>query len=471
MPKLWKSNIFRVVSIVLVFAVVNVWYFHDRLIDFRSSRPVLTTAEAPNILIVFIDTLRYDSFRGYNPESAPLPKFDSFFSESVVYSRAHSTAPWTLPAYASLLTGLYPHKHSVLAPHHVLEPDVNTLAEQLQHVGYDTAAFVGGGFTSSRFQFEQGFDRYNEPEGLLLGEGPATDPFQKVSSFLRSRKQSNRPFFALTHTYQLHDYFKGFFGKRASIPSSELKDFQYYNECLRGTREGTDEDWRVLRALYTAVLKHLDEAFGHLMDTLEDDGLAQNTIVVLVSDHGEGFEPASDRTGHGGRMHEDQIRIPLAMRVPGVAATTADDLVSIVDVMPTLLEWVGVPAPMSIDGISLVPTFENRVLDSYRRLVAQDFYHYRVNGERMAASEIPVEPLTHALISERLWYIRDRDFENLYDMARDPGQRRNLLEHGQGTPEIPECCGPLMMRIPSRENPVEDDAALLEQLRSLGYTE
>jgi arylsulfatase A-like enzyme len=352
-----------------------------------------------------------------------------------------------------------------------MSADVGTLARSLRGLGYETIAATGGGFVGADYGLERGFDVY---DAWKLADGPfskaAEDPFGRAIARVRERPDPGRPLFLFAHTFAIHDYFDlhpWAVARLAAPPASKVAELR---GCLVGTAPCDDADWELLRALYAAELPHLDAAFGRLLDALAAAGVLENAVVVVTSDHGEGFDPARQRIHHGGRLHADVLRIPLLIRAPGVAPRSVGTPVSLVDLFPTLLELAGGAPPSGLDGISLVPALRGGALPPDRPLFAEEHAFQWWSGVRIQTREVQAAPLARAVVRGDHWYIEHRDDGVVYDMAADPSQERPLPADDPAHVALRALAAERIRdRVPTpTQNP---DADLEGQLRALGYVD
>lgn len=440
---------------------------------------------APHVIVVSVDTLRWDALRSFEGSAAPLPVLDGLAAQSIRFANAHSTASWTLPAHASLLTGLYPDRHGATRELQAMAIGVSTIAEALKPRGYQTVAFTGGGFMHGAYGFAHGFDRYNhrladgaEASGIRLpdqGRSPKVggkDPFARAIAFVSQRPVDAGPLFLFLHTYAVHDYYEQRQWALAKIGDLVAVDDPPYLACLLGARQCAPQDWDRLEALYRAELEHFDAALGRLIAALERAQLWNRSVVIFVSDHGEGFEADRRRIHHGGRLHADLLRVPLLVRVPGQAARDETTPVSLVDLMPTILELTGTPPVDDLDGRSFAALLRggSRPAEARPLYAMEHHYVWTEEGVRIPGRRPGRYPYAVAVIEGPHWYIRSLWGEELYDMRTDHLQRRNLAPEAANLDRYRE----LVARRPGRQqaapNPVERDEELAEQLRSLGYT-
>jgi len=434
----------------------------------------------PNVLLISIDTLRQASLRAFEPGAQALPALDRFARSARSFPEARSTASWTLPATASLMTGLQPDRHGATDPRLRIRRDAAPLAEHLRRAGFETVGFTEGGFLDAHFGFGRGFERYDQRASTTRGRSVRAPRggqppgelgsriFDRGAAYLRQRGPDDGPFFLFLQTYAVHEYFRAHDRVARDLPSgTSLRDPEHYEACLVGERRCEASDWETLRALYAAEVRRVDAAFGRLLRILEEQGLRENTLVVLVSDHGEGLEPT--RSHHGGRLHEDQLRVPLLVAGPGVVPGATPGAVSLVDVMPTLLELAGLERPSGLDGLSFAAALRGGTAPDPRPLYAVEHAFWWEDGRRHETESARSEPLALAVMDGDRWYIRGRGGEELYDMAADPGQRRDLA--AQATVVLEPLRRLAAAREPALSSVVvaEVEAPLRSRLRSLGY--
>jgi arylsulfatase A-like enzyme len=330
-----------------------------------------------SVVLVSLDTVRVDhlSCEGYPRPTTP--NLDALARESAWFRDAASTSSYTLPAHGSLLSGQLPSHHgaeSEAAGRSRLWLDrTELLAARLRDAGWQTAAFTGGVFLSAKFGFAQGFDRYDATDLALERRAPRYDraPVLGQTEFNRAyrrqhalghaldwiRGHSDGPFFLFLHTYLVHEY----------LPAAR-HEARFHAACASAV---ADEDQHLLRDrgasaqalaadvdhfvdLYDAALNDADEMVGRLLATLRETGELDQTIVVVLSDHGEEFFDHG-ALSHGRTLYDEMLRVPLIVRVPGAPPSEIRAAVSLVDVMPTLLDACGLDSRQPVDGRSLLP--------------------------------------------------------------------------------------------------------------------
>jgi arylsulfatase A-like enzyme len=384
-----------VALIVLIVAVAGVVLWQRARRGEPGLPPTLAAGAARgfNLLVVTLDTTRADHLGCYGRDGAETPALDRLAREGVRFDDAVTNAPVTLPAHASIFTGLYPPNHGVRRNgEYVLGLDQKTLAEDLARAGYDTAAFVGAFVLDARCGLAQGFDVYddfvNPPTSLSLShsydERNAAQVTESALRWLHSRN-AERPFFAWVHYFDPHQPFQA--------PEPFRSRF--------GERQ------------YDAEIAYVDSQVTRLVDALAALGVDDRTLVVVVGDHGEGLGEHGE-SSHDFFVYESVMRVPLIVWAPGAfeGPFVVDDVVvSVTDLYPTVLDLLGLEVPPTSDGLSLV-----------RGLPGPDRAVYM---ESLAPYlDYGWSPL-FALRRHRDKYIRAPDPE-YYDLLADPDEADNL---------------------------------------------
>lgn len=288
-----------------------------------------------NIVVVSLDTLRADHVGAYGAPEGSTPTLDALASESIVFDRAYTTYPSTTASHMSLFTGLYPNVHAVLAPGKLLAPGIRTLAEILADGGYRTGAVTENGMILADAGFARGFDSYTELKEARAFE--TSGHFAQVLDVATRWLERHRDdlFHLFLHTYEVHD------------PHTPPREYDRFSPDA-GT---SNEDLERKRALYRGEILYTDDQMARLLDLLDRLDLADRTILVVTSDHGEAFGERGV-IGHGWNVTQELLRIPLVVRAPGrlPAGARAGDLVSLVDLAPSLLDLAGLPVPPEMQG-------------------------------------------------------------------------------------------------------------------------
>ena len=396
----------------------------------------------PNVLLITIDTLRADHVGSYGYAAAETPTIDRLAARGVRFAQATTVAPLTLPAHSSLMTGTFPAFHGVRDNGgFYLGDDQTTLAKILQARGYRTGGFVSAFVLDHRWGIAQGFDRYYDDFdlakyrvdiGLDAVQRPARETVAKAIDWLDADRA--RPFFAWVHVYEPHAPYDPPEPVRVRFPPTMI-------------------------GAYDGEIAVADLEIGRLIDRLAADGRLDHTIVAVLGDHGESLGEHGEEQ-HGFFVYDADVRIPLILAGPALPARVVNDQVRIVDVMPTILQLLGVDVPKAVQGRSLLPL---------------------VRGERLdlvAASETWY-PRHHYGWSE-LTSIRDARYHfiaaprrELYDLQLDPGELHDIAADNAARADALERALRAFLaqasanRAPAAPRPVDPDVEA--RLRSLGY--
>ena len=382
-PTFLRRNVWFVVAgaITLIVAATIAWsWFTPRL----------------NVILVTFDTTRADHLGAYGYEQGMTAGFDDFAAQGVIFDRAYSPAPTTLPSHATMLTGLYPPEHGLrVNGSGQLKPQIPLLPEILKEHGYETGAFVAAAVLDSQYGLDRGFETYDDflprkKAGSPFGE-PRRDGQDVVHSALKwLRQRTARPFFCWIHLYDAH----GPYDSRREIFGNKFLDQPYDAGVAWQSRQ-----------------------FERVTKFLKENKLDATTLVVVAGDHGEGLHEHLE-TDHGMLVYNSTLHVPLAFAGPriGRPGHRVKDVVSLVDLTPTLLDILKVPTPKHVSGRSLVAALNGRDIGS-RDCYAETDTPFMYN--RWA-------PL-RAVISDRWKYIHTTRPE-LYDLEQDPGELTNLVE-------------------------------------------
>ena len=380
----------------------------------------------PNLLLLVVDALRPDRLGCYGYHRATSPSLDRLAAEGIVFEDACAQASWTLPAVASLLTSSYPMVPGALAEtgdplittdsrRYSLLPPVSmspSLQAELRKLGYATLACVGGGFLSPSFGLSEGFDWYWSPPGK--GSPPLADQVRVVTERLSAQPAS--PFFLLLHTYEVHDYLHGdapclhhFDRGRAGRLSDPARLAE--TVLARDAQRLSPEELQYINDIYDAEVLFADQQLGQFLDWLLAQPWGRNTIIVVTSDHGEALGEHG-LLHHGHRPYREVVQVPLLLGCPDglPRGRRVPQPVSLVDLMPTLLELAGAAPPPGLAGSSLLPLIRGEASGPPRPLFAE--------------SSSPVFLAREG----RWWYytLLPRHQENLFDLESDPQQTTDV---------------------------------------------
>jgi arylsulfatase A-like enzyme/Tfp pilus assembly protein PilF len=400
-------------------------------------------AEHPsaNVILITIDTVRADHLGCYGYKTIETPSIDRLAREGVRFAAAYTPVPITLPAHAALMTGQFPpatgmHDFSG----NRLRADSRTIAKVLREHGYTTAAFIGSAVLDSRFGLNAGFDTYFDHFEFGRMEEVHLDAIERrgdrvVDEALKWLKvNSGRPLFLWLHLYDPH----------APYNPPEPYASRYRSRP------------------YDGEIAFADAQVGRFLAFLREQGLFGNSLVVLASDHGEGLGEHGEKT-HGFFIYNSTLHVPLIVKAPGTSPRLVRDEVSLVDVVPTLLQALGIAIPSSVQGRSLWSLVLGRPGESVSNLYAESYPPFLHFGW---------SPL-RGFQWKGLKYIETTRPE-LYDLRADPRELHDLVSTRQAVAqEMKQRFGTLVHRFTPAATPTAEqeptDPALLETLRSLGY--
>lgn len=431
-------------------------------VDFAGHEPLVALAAprlgplsaAPGRILLWIsqDTLRADHLESYGYARTTAPAFARLAKEWTLFERGVAPASWTLPSLASQMTSRYPSFHGATNHLRSADPRFPTVFESLAAAGFSVVGVTGNPFVSDRHGLARGFD-------ALVYTGLKADVVSRLA--LRAVEQAGGGDVALfVHYMDPHSPYQPPppFDTRFGAPYSGAVDGYNYQSALRN---GTDVEH--VKDLYDGEIAYTDAEIAKLLDALADRGLTREAVIAYTADHGDEFFERG-AWGHAHTLHEELVHVPFALRVPGAAPRAVRDLVSLVDLAPTLLDALGVPPPPSFQGRSLLPL---------------------VGGGSLPAlhvfSETARTPQKHqvALRDGRFKYIayygvsqakgRLLDHDELFDMDADPGERKPIdRDRAPFRSEVEaflERAG--NARAATTETPLAPDE--LERLKALGY--
>lgn len=403
------------------------------------------TLAPANLVLVVVDTLRADRLSLYGNPSVTSPELDDWASrQGIVFETTVAAAPWTLPSHVSLFSGLDAHRHGVNydspAP-----ASIPMLAEILRVAGFTTLGVTGGGYLHPRFGFHRGFDLYRSwPSQATEDERTHLESSMDIALDLIDENQQ-RPFFLFFHTYEVHEPYtprQPFFTELGGPDDPPEVRLDHHREI--GVDEGfigrrrlgvlTDEDppsWTPLPEaladlpydLYDSSIAFADQQLGRLWRRLQELDTDRPTMVIFTSDHGE-MLGEHDLAGHAA-LYDETLLVPLVIRLPEGqhAALRIRESVRSIDIMPTILEVLGVPLPEGLDGRSLMPLIDgSRATDQSDRQIAWSYASKPNLGAALRTADDLKLMLNHTVWAPSRGEIR------LYQVSNDPSESRDLAE-------------------------------------------
>lgn len=408
--------------------------------------------ERPDVVLILLDTLRPDHLEAYGYPESTSPFLDELADRAAVFDKAFSTSGWTPPATASALTGLFPTSHGVVhgfetneriqreldagraptIPLVTLPRDTATLAEAFRDAGYRTWGATTNVHISPPIGFDRGFERFEHAR-----DADSDWALEVVDGWASDWAEARSPKFLYLHLNDVH------------------KPYDAREPWYVPAEEGLADE----RARYDSEIRHVDENLRRLAERLRWD---EDTLVCVISDHGEAFGEHG-LVGHGPSLNFSVNRVCFLLAGPGVPAGRHDANVSLVDVLPTLLELAGLAPPTDLDGRSLLPllrgeAWSERTLFGHRRKRGAELEQFLWSAVR-GRWKLMVDPTTGEV--------------RLYDHVADPEEERDLAaEHPDVVADLTaQREAFLASRVRSTGESIEVgvDPELLQHLQDVGY--
>ena len=441
-----------------------------------------TAVEAPpslatgyNVVLVSIDSLRSDHLDAYGYHRNTAPTISELARHGVLFRNNSSVTSWTLPGHMSMLTGRSLLGHGVIFDDRSLPTEVPTLAQSLQSAGYKTGAVVSAPYVEARYGFDRGFDDYDDETISFATNGESyktvTAPLlqKTAASWLARNASEENPFFLFLHYWDVHyDYAPGAPYDTMFDPDYDGdidgREF-YFNPEVHPGMDRRDLDH--LLALYDGEIRLVDDHLAKLRTTLKELGVADNTVIVITSDHGEEFFEHGGK-GHHKTLFDEVTRVPLVLYVPGLYPTrpVVKMETSIVDIMPTLLSLLGIPLPPGMDGADL-SSVAFRGSDEHDRSTLAELYRL---GSRNYQSSLRSS-------GRKVTQLYETGDVYAYDIFRDPAEQQRLDASEGFVPGLLQRLADTMNqlwplyidRLDGGKGKLEMDDATRSRLEALGY--
>ncbi|NNL66206.1 MAG: sulfatase [Myxococcales bacterium] len=427
----------------------------------------------PDVIVIVVDTLRQDRLGTGGHDRPVSPAIDRLAADGIVFGEARAVASWTKPTVASILTGYTPRRHGALRYDEGLGR-VPTLATRLSLAGYAARAVVANPFLDGA-GFERGFERFQN----LSRKGRWQVPGRVVTNGAIRALEDHDQVFLYVHYLDPHDPYEPADGAHKALvrpydgPAEGSMAFMR-GPLLRKTHPVSDADVAHLLDLYDAEIRTVDAAIGRLLDWLRAAGRYDDAWIVLTSDHGEEFHD------HGGWLHsytlyEEQLHVPLIVKPParlGIAPGRRDALVGQIDVVPTLLDGLGLAADDPPEGRSLLPLMRDPAAGDPDRILFSEQGFGRQSGRVGLGSSGRQGALKWIQVDGEYSHQPTPPHGECYDLASDPDERRNLARPGGDHPCRELAAAVDAWRRGERTEGVALDipAETEERLRALGYT-
>lgn len=390
------------------------------------------------VILVSLDTLRADRLGAFGGGPTVSPMLDQLANEGVVFTDCLSQSSNTGPAHRSLFSGQFVQRHDHDIGRYRQAP--YSMAGELKRVGYETVGFVGGGFLHPDLGFGHGFDTYvveNDKQGGKRQRRGFRGIIPQARRWWEQRTAEG-PFFLFLHSYDIHcpfwpgqpwrDRFHG--GYAGSLKLQGVCGQEAFSQLFLERPKLDPEDQAFLDRMYDGGIAMTDTLLGRFLQSLQETGVLDRSILIVTSDHGESLGEHA-MIGHN-RMWEEQLQIPLFIRFPNqeFAGLRIDEPTMLVDVFPTVLDYLGLKSPEGVQGESLMPVIRKQKTWRSQGMAEEgvEFIRYRTARHAQFSShrfdnrwKFNLEGLEDGSVSVEL-----------YDLVNDPGEVQNLMATPEG---------------------------------------
>lgn len=368
-----------------------------------------------NVVIISIDTLRADHLGCYGYYRDTSPNIDKLAKDGILFEQAIAQANWTVPSHSALFTSKYLVLYGAQNFGKLSDSEV-TLAELLKAQGYKTAAFTGRGDVSSIYGFNQGFDVFDEGTADIAWSRGFKDTVPLALNWIKENK--NDKFFVFLHGYDMHEPYRhpnkdifdpGYKGFVDNVSPNDfffrrIFNFHYLDEnnnIIKISQRDIDH----IVAHYDSGIRYVDAWIGEFFQGLKKDGVLENTIIIILSDHGEEFGERGIIGRHKGSSYDEVIHVPLIIKYPHSKPGRIKTQAQLIDVMPTILDFLNVPKNNKAHGNSLLPLIGGKADPSFNKFV-------------YSSSNVIRSLKWKAVFTSR---------HELYDLESDPKEKNNLV--------------------------------------------
>lgn len=443
-----------------------------------------TTVPKYNVVLISLDSLRADHVGCYGYERDTSPTIDRLASEGIRFANAISTSSWTLPTHLTMFTARYQISHGVTDDTRTLASSIPTLGEIMKANGYRTGGFISGPYVAGHYGYARGMDTYVD---LSQGydhrrEARATIASPAINDNALEWLADNHsaPFFLFLHYFDIHYDF---------IPPAPYDTM--FDPDYTGTMDGTafierkdvnpemdPRDLEHILALYDGEIRFTDAHVGKILDQLAAYGVLENTLVLLVSDHGDEFFEHGNK-GHHRTVYDEVLRVPFVARLPkqARAGTVIDEQVSLVDVMPSILDFTGIEGPSDMEGQSVFQISDDD--ENEREAIYAEFFDKRGFNVQLARRTETAKTIqhfnriTHPDGGGNELFLHPGDFHESNNLAEDAAQQSLLRQELEASTQWLNQRWKIYRGFQARNQTngaaVEIDADMAERLKSLGY--
>ena len=443
----------KMVLVLALLTTLGVILIFSRSTMFRATDGVeVPLCPGCNVIVILIDTLRADHLPCYGYERDTAPTICALAEEGILFRNMFSNSPSTKTSVASLFTSMFPSQHKSIFNKDVLNDEVITMAEILAEHGYNTYAVNGNPVIKVGFNYDQGFGTWKDNFTRAARRDRVI--FDSLGSY-------EQPFFLYLHYMDPHSPY--------TAPGDYSKFFNAdYDGAVKGRNEldvsyfeSRPDELEQLTALYDNEIRFVDHRIGELFERLKEAGLYEDSVIILLADHGEGFLDHG-QFSHSNGLYTELIDVPLIIRPPNQDKMVVDTPVQTVDILPTLLSMLGIDVDHQFMGR---PIFSLIGSDEKRPIISEQL-------RRQGRQRIPQV----ALIVENYKLIKQLTTDDyvLFDMREDPMERENVIDSVPTAKELIEKLDFLLeanasMYVGIEEKKTTLDAETIQQLKELGY--
>lgn len=456
---LYRIRVFLLILTFFMLLGVSMWYVTMHII----SRAPVTRCYHCNVIFISIDTLGAKHTSVYNPVLTTTPFLSQLAdSRAIVFNHAYANSSWTLPSHTAMFTGRYPWDVGMMIQLQKLDASIPTIFTAVKAHGYDTVAFSDGTFVNPIWGLTNGIDTFN---GAVAPTAWDDSPrlFTEATAWMNDR-HSTKPFFLLIHPFEVHDPYGGAYGESGTIAGDTIVAS---NKVSGGPSKAVSDTFR---AKYYEDVQKTDAGLRDFFATLDASPYAQNTIVVITSDHGEEFGEHGTAGVHGISLYNEVLRVPLMIVMPKGAPERLDQTVELRSIPSTLMDMLGYKSDHTFSGDSLLPMvggtkIPNQQIVSGTEMTRDDFLKLYATVEPKFSEafylplvkEAPVQallaPRIQSVVKGNLHLIKnEKGTLELYNLATDPDEQKNIYSDRAGlTLEESARLTSMMLAITSRK--------------------
>jgi arylsulfatase A-like enzyme len=448
----------------------------------EASRPAAESARAPargkppkHVILISLDTVRADHMSCYGYERPTTPRLDAFARRGALFLNCTSPSAWTIPSHMSIFTGLEPPAHRCIYYRDVgrINPEFVTMQRILSRHGFRTGAFTGGGYMSERYGLFAGFDTYSSKGKYFQQNLP--DVWKWIAT------GGEEPMFLFVHGFDAHKMYWPPAPYRTLFAGNYQTRYPVKRFCKPGAPKPGPLDLEYIVSLYDGEIRWVDDTIAGFLDALEQRGILEESLVIITTDHGDEFFDHG-RCDHIHSLYDELVRAAWIMVGPSIPQVVVHDHVGTLDILPTVLEVLGIESDLSFQGVSrvnaLTPGDEPRDADVFS-FTGMSGAPYHLSSVRTLRWKLITDLPCGRKNKHCPLCLEDGHKQvdmKLFDLQSDPGEQYNLID------EYPELALELLDRIQQR---IAESRALaretiappaeteenLERLRSLGYIE